>query len=65
MGVNIGTRDVTRAVSDGTGLTGEELGLILGGLAAATVVIGGLRAAVAFRDIWPKTKPRIGTALRP
>jgi hypothetical protein len=62
MGVNIGTRDITRAVSDGTGLTGEELGLILGGLAAATVVIGGLRAAIAFRDIWPKTRPVLRSA---
>jgi hypothetical protein len=59
MGVNIGTRGVTRAVSDGTGLTGEELGLILAGVAAAAVVIGGLRAAIAFRDHWPKTRPGV------
>jgi hypothetical protein len=57
------SRNITQAVSDGTGLTGEELGLILGGLAAVTVVIGGLRAAIAFRDIWPKTKPRVRTVL--
>jgi hypothetical protein len=56
MGISIGTRDITRGISDGTGLSSQEIGLLLGGLAAAAVVIGGLRAAIAFRDLWPKVR---------
>lgn len=56
MGNSIGASGITRAISDGTGLSGEEIGLLLGGVAAATVVIAGLRAAIAFRDMWPKTR---------
>jgi hypothetical protein len=59
MGISIGPRNVTRAVADGTGLSSEEVGLLLGGLAVATVVIGGLRAAVAFRDLWPKVRSAV------
>ena len=56
MGISIGTRDLSRAVSDGTGLSNEEIGLLLGGLAAATGVIGGLRVVIAVRDLWPKVR---------
>jgi hypothetical protein len=56
MGISIGPHHVTRAVSDGTGLSSEEIGLLLGGIAAAAIVIGGLRAAIAFRDLWPKVR---------
>ena len=56
MGNSIGASGITRAISDGTGLSGQEIGLLLGGVAAATVLIAGLRAAIAFRDLWPKTR---------
>lgn len=48
-----GTHQITRALSDGTGLSQEEIKLLIAATALATVVLALLRAAVAFRDAWP------------
>jgi len=48
-----GTRQITRAVCDGTGLTQEELGLLVTAAAVVTAVIGVLHAVTALVEAWP------------
>jgi hypothetical protein len=48
-----GARQVTRALSDGTGLSQEEIVALISGVAAATAVLGLLRAFDTLKDAWP------------
>jgi hypothetical protein len=53
MGLSIGTRQVTRAVSDGTGLSEEEIELLVAATALVTALVGLLRAVDAVMAVWP------------
>jgi hypothetical protein len=55
MSLTTGLRRVTRALSDGTGLSEEEIGLLVAATASVTVVFGLIRAVDALMnlDLWP------------
>lgn len=53
MGPTIGLRQITRAVSDGTGLSNEEIGLLVAAAASVTALLGLVRAVDVVMDIWP------------
>ena len=64
MGITIGTHDISRALSDGTGLSQEEIGLLLAAAALATAAFGLLRFASAVSAAWPfpGARPRVRVA---
>lgn len=53
MGFTSGTRQITRAVSDGTGLTEEEIGLLVVAAALVTALFAVLRAVIAVVEALP------------
>lgn len=53
MGLTIGTRQLTRAVSDGTGLSEEEIELLVAATALVAALVGLLRAVDAVVAVWP------------
>lgn len=57
MGFTSGIRQITRAVSDTTGLTQEEAELLLAAVALATALFGVLRAVDALMQLWPLPIP--------
>jgi hypothetical protein len=58
-----GTRQVTRALSDGIGLSQEEIVAVITGVAAAAAVLGVLRAFDTLRDAWPS--PHVASIRHP
>jgi len=48
-----GTRRITRALSDGSGLSQEEIVALASGLAAATALLGLLRTFDVLSNAWP------------
>ena len=54
MGLRGGTRYITRVFSDGTGLTEEEIGLVIAGAAALSAVIAVLWTFDTLRSAWPR-----------
>jgi hypothetical protein len=59
MGITTKSRNISRAVCDGTGLSQEEIGLLLGAAAAGAALLVLLRTVDALVDLWP---PSIGRA---
>jgi alkylhydroperoxidase/carboxymuconolactone decarboxylase family protein YurZ len=53
-----GIRQLTRALSDGTGLSQEEILLLVAAAAVGTAVIGLLRTLEALKEVFPG--PRAG-----
>ena len=53
MGMNSGTHQITRALSDGTGLSQEEIGLLLAATALGATLFGLLRAVDALVELLP------------
>ncbi len=58
MHVNAGTHRVTGALSDGTGLSQEEIGFLVAAAAALTVLLGLLRLIDALNDAWAMSRGR-------
>jgi len=52
MGMTSASRQITRVVSDGTGLTPEEVWLVVTAAAVATTVRGLLHAVDLVTDLW-------------
>ena len=53
MGITTASRRISRAICDGTGLSQEEVGMLLGAAAVGTALLGLLRAVDALVDMWP------------
>jgi hypothetical protein len=53
MGLITGTREIARVVSDGTGVSPEEIGLLVAEAAVAGTLFGVLRAVDVVMDMWP------------
>jgi hypothetical protein len=53
-----GTREIRRAVCEGTGLSPGELVLVLAAAAAATALVGLLRTVEVVIDAWPISTDR-------
>ena len=53
MGFTSGTRQITRAVSDGTGLTEEEIGVLVVAAALVTALLAFLRAVTVVVEALP------------
>jgi alkylhydroperoxidase/carboxymuconolactone decarboxylase family protein YurZ len=49
-----GLRQLTRALSDGTGLSQEEIVLLVAAAAVGTAVIGLLRTLDALKEVFPR-----------
>jgi hypothetical protein len=58
MGFTSGTRQITRAVSDGTGLTEEEIGVLVVAAALVTALLAFLRAVTAVVEALPIPRSR-------
>ena len=58
MDLTSATRQITRTVSDGTGLSQEEVGLLVTATAAVAAVLAILRTGAALMDVWPTHKGR-------
>lgn len=54
MGLASGGRQLTRVVSDASGLSQEEAGLLVAGAAATTALLGVLRVVDVVTDLWPR-----------
>ncbi len=66
MGVMSGTGRVTRALSDGTGLSQEEIVLLVAAAAAGAAVLGLLRTIDAVMTALPgPSRGAAGLTLRP
>ncbi len=50
------TRQISRLVSDGTGLSEDEIGLLIATAALLTAVLGVLRAVDLVLDAWPQAQ---------
>ena len=53
MNLTSGTRAIFRAVSEGTGLSQEEIALLVAQAVVVTAMFGGLRTVDALLDVWP------------
>lgn len=53
MGMTTGTHQITRALSDGTGLSQEEIGLLLAATALGAALFGVLRTVDTVMELWP------------
>lgn len=58
MPLTIRPQSLSRAVSDGSGLTQEEVGVLLAGAAVATAVVVALRAVDVVTEMFPRHAPR-------
>jgi hypothetical protein len=56
------TSRITRALSEGTGLSQEEIGVLMTAAAVGTAVIGVLRVADVVMYLWPPATRRQRTA---
>jgi hypothetical protein len=54
MGLTNGSRQLGRVLSDVSGLSQEEAGLLVAGAAAVTAVLGVLRVVDVVTDLWPR-----------
>ena len=57
MGLASGSRQVSRAVSDASGLSQEEAGLLVAGAAVSAVLLGALRVMDFVRYLFPPAPP--------
>ena len=53
MNLPSGTREIVRAVSEGTGLSQEEIVILVAEALVVTAVFGVLRTVDALLDAWP------------
>lgn len=53
MGMTRSNHHITRALSDGTGLSEEEIGLLVAATAIGTALYGLLRTVDAVLELWP------------
>ncbi len=58
MQLTTGTHRLTGALSDGTGLTQEEIGFLVAAAAGLTVLLGLLRVVDALTDAWAMSRGR-------
>jgi hypothetical protein len=58
MGLASGSRQLRRVVTDASGLSQEEAGLLVAGAAATTALLGVLRVVDVVTDLWPRTAVR-------
>jgi hypothetical protein len=54
MGLASGSRQLSRAVSEATGLSQEEAGLLVAAAAVTTALLGVLRVTDFVTDVWPR-----------
>ena len=60
MDVMKASRQVTRVVSEGTGLSQEEIGVLVVAGAVAATVLGLVRMVDVLVEVWPDRTGRVG-----
>ena len=59
MGLTIGTRDIRRALSDGTGVSPEVIGVVVAAAAVIPAAVGLVRIVDRVLDVWPLPPDRL------